>query len=125
MINHITEFVIEKQESQTCRLLVTLKAYLCDSSFNFQNVLFSSLFDIDCKEVQLQLQMEFIDLQCSEDLKSKFLACHILNFYKNHVFPPGQFSHTQQLVRMFGSTYCYEQLFSKMKQAKSMLYLQL
>ena len=34
-------------------------------------------FDVDCKEIPLQLQMELIDLLCSEDLKSKFLACYI------------------------------------------------
>ena len=44
--------------------------------------IFSLSFDVDCKEVPL-----LIDLQCSEDLKSKFLACHILNFCKNQVFP--------------------------------------
>ena len=31
--------------------------------------------------------MEAIDLQWPEDLKSKFLACHILDFYKNHMRP--------------------------------------
>ena len=48
-------------------------AHLCDPSYNFQNLLFL-LFDIDYKEVRLQLQMEFIDLQYSEDLKFKFLV---------------------------------------------------
>ena len=33
------------------------------------------------------IEIEFINLQYGEDLKSKFLACHILDFYKNHVFP--------------------------------------
>ena len=32
--------------------------------------IFSLLFDADCKEVSLQLQLELIDFQCSEDLKS-------------------------------------------------------
>ena len=31
--------------------------------------IFSSLFDVDCEEVPLQLQVELTDLQCSEDLK--------------------------------------------------------
>ena len=56
-----------------------------DPTFN----IFFLPFDADCKEVTLQLQMQLIGLQCSEDLKSKFLACHIVNFYKNHVLPSG------------------------------------
>ena len=47
--------------------------------------IFSTPFDFDCEEVLLQLQMELSVLQCSKDLKSKFLACHILDFYKNHI----------------------------------------
>ena len=44
--------------------------------------------DIDCEEeLPLQLQMGLIDLQCLEDLKSKFLASYILNFYKNNMIP--------------------------------------
>ena len=55
--------------------------------------IFSSPFDADCEEeVPLHLQMEVIDLLCSEDLKSKFLAYHIINFYKNHMLPSGWFS---------------------------------
>ena len=87
------------------------------------------LFDVHCEEVPLQLQIELLDLWCSEDLKSKFLACYILNFYKNHMFLSGwiliRITHTQQVVSMFGTTYCCKQLFSKMKHAKSMLHLQL
>ena len=30
-------------------------------------------------------QMKLIGVQCSKDLKFKFLACHILDFYKNHM----------------------------------------
>ena len=66
--------------------------------------IFSLPFDVDYEEVQLQLQMELIDLQCSEDLKSKFLACHIFDFDMNHVLLSGQFlnliTHTQQIVSM-------------------------
>ena len=35
--------------------------------------------------------MKLINLLCPEDLKIKFLACHILDFFKNHVFPSGWF----------------------------------
>ena len=38
--------------------------------------IFSSPFDVDCEDVPLQLQLKLIDLQYSEDLKSKFLVYH-------------------------------------------------
>ena len=60
---------------------------------------------------------------------SKFFACHILNFYKNHMFPFEQFprliNHILLVVSLLGTTYLYEELFFKMKHAKSMLNLQL
>ena len=72
--------------------------------------------------------MEFIDLQCSEDLKSKFLTCHILNFCKNHMLLSIAYSdlitHTQQIVSMFDFKYCCEQ-FSKIKHSKTTLHSQL
>ena len=46
--------------------------------------------------------MERIDLQYSEDFKSKFLSCHIRNFCKYHVLLSGGFlkiiSHNTQIV---------------------------
>ena len=70
-----------------------------------------------------------IELQCSENSNSKFLDCHILNFYEKYVLPTGQLptliNHTQQVVSIFDSRYCCEQLYSKIKHVKSMLYLQL
>ena len=80
--------------------------------------IFSLRFDVDCEEVPIQLQMELIYLQCSEDLKNKFPACHILDFRKRHI------EMTHQVMRIYTPTYCYEQMFSKMKHAKSMLYAQ-
>ena len=83
----------------------------------------SLYFNICCKEIPLQL----IDLKCLEVLK--FVACHFLNFYDNHILPSGWFSkfitHTQQMVSLFGTTYYCEQLFSKVKHNKSTLYWQL
>ena len=92
--------------------------------------IFSPPSDVDCEEIPLQLQVELIDLQYSQDLKSKFFVCHILDINKNHGLPPfGWFPNfitdTQQVVSMFGTTYCYEKLFTKMKHSKSMLHLQL
>ena len=46
--------------------------------------IFFSPLDAD-HEVLLQQQIGHFDLQGSDNLKSKFLACNILNFYKNHM----------------------------------------
>ena len=90
--------------------------------------IFSSPFDVDSEEkVPLQLKIKLNDLQCSEDFK--FLACYILNFSKAHMLPSGPFpnfiTHIQQVVNMFGITFCSEELFLEMKRTKSMLHLQL
>ena len=73
--------------------------------------------------------MELINLKHSENLKAKFLACHILYFYKNNMLPYEGFTnlitHTHQVANMFDTTYHYEQLFSKMKNTKSTLHSQL
>ena len=58
------------------------------------------------------------------------VSCFLyLQFYKNHVLPsrllPNLITHAQQVLSQFGTTYCCEHLFSKMKHAKSILHLQL
>ena len=82
---------------------------------NFTNLF--PLFDVDSEEVPLQLQMELIDLQGSEDLKLKFLAYHIFDFSKNHVLQSGSFpniiNHTGNVVNVFRIPYRCEQLLSK------------
>ena len=59
---------------------------------------------------------KLIDFQFSEDLKFKFLACHILNFYENHILPSGRLAYfitrNQKVVNMFGTTYCCERSFA-------------
>ena len=88
--------------------------------------IFFSPFDVDYEKVPLQLQMELFDLQCSENLKSKFLAWYILNFYRNHMLLSGGYliiiTHIQQVSYKFGTKYFCEQLFSRMKHAKSKLH---
>ena len=72
---------------------------------------FSLFFDIDCEELSLKLRMKFINPQCSDDLKSKFLTCHIFDFSKNQCFLYGQFTnlsnHMKQVVNIFGKTYLF------------------
>ena len=87
------------------------------------------LLIVTTKKYHYNCRWNSLILQCSEDLKLKFLACHILDFYKNYVFPFGWFGNlitfTQQVVSMFGTTYNCEQLFSKRKHTKITLHLQL
>ena len=87
--------------------------------------IFALPFAVDCEEVlSLPIQWKFTYLQCS-DLKYKFLARHIPDFYKNHVLLPGRFYkliiHAQQVVTKFGTQKKTEQLFFKMKHANSIL----
>ena len=85
--------------------------------------IFFTLFHVDYEEIQFQLQIELINLQWTKDFKCTFLACYILDFYKNNMLSsgrlPNHITHTQQVVSIFGTTYCSEQLFSKLKHIKS------
>ena len=71
------------QKSPNNSLMVTYSP-----SLNFPNFLFALWCWLWAK-LSLQFLMELIGLNCTEDLKSKFLACHFLNFYKNHILPSG------------------------------------
>ncbi|XP_076069311.1 general transcription factor II-I repeat domain-containing protein 2B-like [Oratosquilla oratoria] len=75
------------------------------------------------------LQMELVELQCNDEMKAKFRTSSPLSFFRAIVLPSNNFqkyiAHFQRIVAMFGSTYCCEQLFSKMKYTKSHLRSQL
>ena len=82
------------------------------------------------KNFPLHLPMELIDLQSSQDLEFNFLACHILEFYKNHLVLSRWFSnlihHTQQVGSMFGATYNYKhknKLYPKLSNTHSLTLL--
>ena len=85
---------------------------VCSSDFR----LFTSPFDCVVDDVPDELQMEVIEFQCNEKLKSKFLASSPLAFFSDHL-SERNFLHlvrnAKKIVAMFGSTYCCEQLFSK------------
>ena len=74
-----------KQGSLTCDLLSLIHA-VQHQTFK----IFSLPLNVYC-EVSLNLPMELVDLHCSENLKSKFHICPILDFHKNLVLPTGQF----------------------------------
>ncbi|XP_076062397.1 general transcription factor II-I repeat domain-containing protein 2-like [Oratosquilla oratoria] len=73
--------------------------------------------------------MELVELQCNDEMKAKFRTSSPLSFFRDIVLPSNNFqkyiAHVQRIVAMFGSTYCCEQLFSKMKYTKSHLRSQL
>ena len=88
--------------------------------------LFSTPFDVPVEVVHEQYQMELVELQCCDELKSKFHAKGVLllDFYKHHLKCekyPYLINHAKKITSMFGSTYVCEQLFSSMKNTKSKL----
>lgn len=82
--------------------------------------LLSHPFAADVESARSNLQMELIELQCSDTLKAKY------EFVGAEQFPrfipdtmPKLHSQAAQMLSMFGSTYLCEQLFSLMKIKKT------
>ena len=86
-------------------------------------------FDFRVDDAPANLQMELVELQCSEELKAKFNTSSPLPFFRDLILPSGNFpeyiTHVKRIMAMFGSTYCCEQIFSKMKYTKCRLRAQL
>ena len=82
--------------------------------------IFSNPFQAVADQCHAQFQLELIDLQCSGDLKRAFEENDLVTFYKNYVWEqyPNLAKHALKMASLFGSTYCCEQFFSKMKQCK-------
>lgn len=79
-------------------------------------ILFSSPFSININNVNEELQMEVIELQCNTILKTKYDDVGIPEFYK--CLGNGYLkykNHCAKILSMFGSTYVCEQLFSVTK----------
>ena len=82
--------------------------------------LLSNPFAVDVEKAPNNLQMELIELQCDDMLKSKYDAvgaAHFLQFIPDTM--PQLRSQAAQLLSMFGSTYLCEQLLSSMKMTKT------
>ena len=83
---------------------------------------FTSPFDVDVESASSEVQMELVDLQCSDELKSPFAAVGHADFRRKHILPtkrfPGLVDIAMRTVAAFGCTYCCEQLFSRMKLTK-------
>ena len=69
--------------------------------------------------------MELVELQCTDELKAKFYNSSPPSFFRNIALSSRNFPkytvHVQRIVAMLDGTYCYEQLFSKMKYITSLL----
>ncbi|KAG0724254.1 General transcription factor II-I repeat domain-containing protein 2 [Chionoecetes opilio] len=90
--------------------------------------LFTSPFDFPWTKAPAPLQMEGFGAQCNDELKAKYRTASPLSF-RDLVLPSNKFpnyiEHVKRIVAMFGSTYCCEQLFKKMKYTKSRIRSQL
>ncbi|XP_062373410.1 general transcription factor II-I repeat domain-containing protein 2-like [Sardina pilchardus] len=82
--------------------------------------LLSNPFTVDVESAPTNLQMELIELQCSDTLKSKYDSVGHAQFPR---FIPDTMpqlrANIAQMLSMFGSTYLCEQLFSVMKLNKT------
>lgn len=87
--------------------------------------LFGTPYETEVEHVGEEYQLELIDLQCDESLKSKFNLESTADFYKKYVLPSGKYknilTNAKLMTSLFGSTYACEQLFSKMKYTKNQL----
>ena len=78
---------------------------------------------MDVESAPSEVQMEPVDLQCSNELKSHFAAVGHADFWRKHILLtkhfPGLVDNAMRTVAAFDSTYCCEQLFSRMKLTES------
>ncbi|KAI6657074.1 General transcription factor II-I repeat domain-containing protein 2-like [Oopsacas minuta] len=101
-------------------------AFLVDITdhLNSLNLHLQAPFDVSVDEAAELVQMELVDLQYNDLLKSKFRDCEddISTFYQKYLteqqFPELR-KHAKKFCCLFGSTFTCEQLFSKMKFTKS------
>ena len=74
--------------------------------------LFTSPFDVDVESTLSEVQMELIDLQCYDELKSRFAAVGHADFWRKHILLtkrfPGLVDNAMRTVAAFGCTYCCE-----------------
>ena len=71
--------------------------------------LFTSPFDVDVESAPSEVQMELINMQCSDELKSRFATVSHADFWRKHILPtkhfPGLVDNAMRTVAAFGFTY--------------------
>ena len=84
--------------------------------------IFETQFSININTLPANFQMECIKLQTDIQLKEKFDCVSLLDFYGSYL-PRDKYpllhNHALFMSSLFGSTYIWEQLLSKMKPIKS------
>ena len=83
--------------------------------------LFAQPFDLLVEGCPDDFQTELIELQADVETKRKYSENSLVDFYKLYVCEkyPNLSRHAKRMTSLFGSTYCCEQFFSKMKLTKS------
>lgn len=83
--------------------------------------LFAHPFDLVVENIPSSFQLEILELQANVDLKRAYNENDLLTFYRSYVY--GNYTnlenHARKMISLFGSTYCCEQFFSKMKLFKT------
>uniref|UniRef100_A0A8C4NEB7 SPIN-DOC-like zinc-finger domain-containing protein n=1 Tax=Eptatretus burgeri TaxID=7764 RepID=A0A8C4NEB7_EPTBU len=83
---------------------------------------FSAPFDVDSVDVVDDLQLELIELQCSESHRAKFALLSPMKFWHSlsasRAFP-ALVREAMRIPSLFGSTYSCKRLFSRMKLTKN------
>ena len=83
--------------------------------------LFAHPFDLEVEDCPDDCQIELIELQVDMENKMKYFGNSLEDFYKLYVCNkyPNLSRHTKRMISLFGSTYCCEQFFFKMKLTKT------
>ena len=77
-------------------------------------------FDLAVEDCPDDCQMELIELQADMETKRKYSENSLVDFYKLcEKKYPNLSRHAKRMTSLFGSTYCCEQFFSKMKLTKT------
>lgn len=123
-------FLAENNPCETKRYSVKIEALQQEFARRFGDfreysteiAIFSTPFTIDVNNIPEKFQLEIIDLQCNDELKSKFHDTPLVDFYRDQVNEenyPTLRQHAMKMLSLFGSTFLCEQLFSRMKAVKS------
>uniref|UniRef100_A0A3B4B443 HAT C-terminal dimerisation domain-containing protein n=1 Tax=Periophthalmus magnuspinnatus TaxID=409849 RepID=A0A3B4B443_9GOBI len=105
----------EKYVSVMASLMIEFNQRFQDFSVIEKQIkLFSTPFLVDAEKVEKSLQLELIEMQCDDSLKSQHQLLSLPNFYQsldNVKFPLIR-RHAKRMMSLFGSTYICEQTFS-------------
>ncbi|MBN3322094.1 GTD2A protein, partial [Atractosteus spatula] len=82
--------------------------------------IFATPFNVEPADVPDNLQHEIIQLQSDDELKARYNNLRLLEFYKRYISNDLR-RHALKYASVFGTTYCCEQFFSKLTNAKSRL----